>query len=123
MKLQPTSTTYTAPAEILASDHYQVIPGGVTIDASSVASGTYAGKVLPAGTPMAEISGSGLYGPYASGATDGRQVFVGLLFYEVDLSAGNDTGSILIHAIVKEAALPEAPTATTKSENGAIRYV
>lgn len=123
MKLQPTTTSYTAPAEFLATDHYQVIPGGVTIDASTVASGTYAGNVLPAGTPMGEISGSGLYGPYATGATDGRQVFKGYLFYECDLSAGDDSGSIVIQAVVQEAALPEAVTATIKSANGAISYV
>lgn len=122
-KLQPVTTSYNAPGEFLATDDYQLIPGGVTVDSGTVTSAGDGSKVLKSGELMGKITATGKFGPYASGAGDGREVFVGHLFYEVDVTGGDELASIMITGVVKEAALPTAPTSTTKGHNPAIRYV
>jgi hypothetical protein len=122
-KIQPKTTSYEAPGEFLATDDYQLIPGGVTVDSGTVTSAGDGSKVLKSGELMGKVTASGKFGPYDSGVSDGREVFVGHLFYEVDVTEGDDLGSVMIVGVVKEAALPTAPTSTTKGHNPAIRYV
>ena len=123
MGLSPKTTQFDSPAEFLASSKYDLIPGGVTLDSDTVASASDGSKKLKAGELMGKITESSKYGKYDSTENDGRETFVGHLMYDVDMKDGDEMVSILISGVVKEAALPTAPTSTTKGHNPAIRYV
>jgi hypothetical protein len=106
MKLQPTTTTYDTPPNFLANQHFVALPEGITIDYTTVPTAEDGSRVVEAGTAIGKITASGLYGPYDDGVSDGREVGVGLTFYESDVTEGNDTNSLVIHGIIKEGALP-----------------
>ncbi len=74
-----------APVEVSAEAHPPRPAAGITVDWATVTAAVAAStlsdrtpvaigdKVLPFGTVLTKITASGKYGPYASGATDGRQ--------------------------------------------------
>ncbi|KPC91577.1 hypothetical protein ADL27_29600, partial [Streptomyces sp. NRRL F-6602] len=60
----------------------------ITLDVSKFTSGTHyvpaTGPLMPynrfkSGLPLGKLTASGLYAPYKSDATDGSQIFAGLL--------------------------------------------
>ena len=112
MPLQPKTTTFEAPKNILASEHFVVLPQGITIDHDTVPSGDDGTYTLLAGTRMGKITSGGKYGPYDSTAKDGREVGKGLLMYDVrvqdplTLVLADGFGSLLIHGFVKTEVLP-----------------
>lgn len=106
MKLQPTITEFTTPPNFLANEHFVALPEGITIDYTTVPTAEDGARVVEAGTAIGKITSGGLFGLYDDGVSDGREVGVGLLLYDVDVTEGNDTGSIVIHGIIKEGALP-----------------
>jgi len=94
-------------------------PGAVasiTLDISTFTAGThYPNGYIPSGTALAKITATGLYGPYAAGASDGRQTPANgafLLFSSV--KAVNSQGTALVkvgaagfqHGFVESARLP-----------------
>ena len=123
MKLQPVTTSITMPVNFLASDHFQVLPEGLTIDASKVTADEDTGKkILLAGTEMAVVTSSGLAAPFDKDAHNGQEVGIGLLMYDIDVTNGNDVCGILVHGLVKTGAIP-TPTAEFKAcVGGAIIY-
>ena len=89
----------------------------ITLDVSTFTQGThYPNGYIPSGTALAKITASGKYGPYDSGATDGRQTVSGtnpcLLFSSVRVV--RDGGSVatqvgaagLVSGFVEAARLP-----------------
>lgn len=127
MNLNPVTTSYAAPTTCLADViHYAVLPGGVTIDKSTVPTGSDGKRTLKAFAKLGKITASGKYGPYDSGASDGRETGKGLLFQVDNLDCTNvdQPVSLLIHGIVKEATLPDgAPSSTFKGHVPQISFV
>jgi hypothetical protein len=127
MNLNPVTTSYAAPTTFLADGaHYAVIPGGVTIDYTTVATGADGTRKMKAGALLGKITGSGKFGPYGSGLSDGRQTCVGMLFQveTFDCTLGDELASVLIHGIVKEACLGDGvPSATAKGHMKGILFV
>ncbi len=54
------------------------------------------GQNLVAGTVLGKITASGKYTAYSDGAADGSQTAVGVLFDNVDASAGDVGGAVII---------------------------
>lgn len=115
MNLNPVTTEYTPPAQILANDHYAVIPGGVTF--------LKAATLIKAGAPVAKVTASGKWVAYDSTKEDGSQVLRGLAMYDIDASAADTLGSVLYHGAVKESILPVELDATAKAMIPQIYFV
>lgn len=66
-------------------------------------------SVLPGGTVMGKRAGGGSahlkYGPYDNNASDGTQTAVGILYYEVDPTAGDVLGSLMVRGDVRSGSL------------------
>lgn len=87
----------------------------ITLDISTFA-GLYPNGYIPSGTALAKITATGLYGPYDSTASDGRQTPAAgstyLLFSSVKALAPNGTplskvgAAGFIHGFVDPARLP-----------------
>lgn len=102
----------------LRSDHG--ISSGLvrTLDVSKFTSGTHYDantKVLKSGIALAKITASGLFGPYDTTASDGRQTTLdSFLLFEEPLLLDNGTTStrvavaVIRHAIIVPANLPIA---------------
>jgi hypothetical protein len=82
----------------------------VTLDVSTFTAGThYPNGYIPSGTVLGKITATGKYGPYDSGAADGRQTAAGLLFSSVKVPASTSTpvgGALFVHGFVDPARLP-----------------
>jgi hypothetical protein len=91
---------------------------GVTVDTSLFPAGAKANGYVKSGTVLGRVTATGLYGPYDSAATDGRQVPTGLLFQSIDTSHGDSKFGTaqLVHGFVFGAKLPGgAPSAAVKT--------
>ncbi|WP_086732647.1 head decoration protein [Streptomyces glaucescens] len=97
MDIQPTTTetTVTADRRWLLSTYGTETNKTITLDLSQFTSGTnYTAaanglpNLIPSGTPLGKVTASGLYGPYDSAASDGTQVFAGLLETETAFNTG-----------------------------------
>ncbi|MDL5159412.1 head decoration protein [Actinomycetospora termitidis] len=92
--------------DFLASERYTVKQGGITIDPATVSANSDGKKVVKGGTVMGKITATGKYGPYASGASDGRQAAVGVLFAgDIRVDGGDTVAGLMIQGSVKEARL------------------
>ena len=74
----PSRGFYRETFDIGLKKYFRYVSGGeksdsVVIDAATVAADAAGNKVLKAGSLLVKITASGAYGPYAAGATDGRQ--------------------------------------------------
>ena len=88
----------------------------ITLDISTFTAGThYPNGYIPSGTALAKITASGLYGPYDSTASDGRQTPANgayLLFSSVKAINGNGVALAkvgaagVVHAFVDPNRLP-----------------
>lgn len=126
MDIQPITTTETVTADRpwLLSLHGSNMNKTVTLDLSKFTSGTHytpAANGLPnrlkSGLPLAKITASGLYAPYASGATDGTEIFAGLLDTESAFNTGSTKigAAMRVHGDVLTAKLPVAFTVPAAS--------
>lgn len=106
MDIQPTTTetTVTADRRWLLSTFGTETNKTITLDLAQFAAGTTytaAANGLPnlikSGLPLGKVTASGLYGPYDSAATDGTQVFAGLLEFDT----GFNTGSTRVGAALR----------------------
>jgi len=100
-----------------------------TLDVTKFTAGTHydaTTKVIPSGVVLAKITASGLYGPYDSGASDGRQLAIdSILLDAVPLllpnggTSSTTAAAAIRHGIVKPARLPvtahQSITASTAS--------
>jgi hypothetical protein len=66
-------------------------------------------SVLSGGTVMGKFAGGGSahlkHGAYANGNSDGTQTAVGILYYEVDPTAGDVLGSLMVRGDVRSGSL------------------
>ncbi|MFI1100273.1 head decoration protein [Streptomyces melanogenes] len=119
MTLQPitTSTSYTADRAWLASRHGTDSTETITLDVSKLTAGTHYvvsattdqpySRVL-SGVPVGRVTASGLYGAFDPAATDGRQIFAGLVFAEALFAptATKIPAALLWHGVVVAAKVP-----------------
>ena len=94
----------------LASAHGTTATRTVTLDVSTFTAGThFPDGYIPSGVVLAQITSSGLFGPYDDDAVDGREVAVGHLFNSTKVEDGGaDVGAPLLeHGFVLEDNLPE----------------
>lgn len=82
----------------------------ITLDVSTFTAAThYPNSYIPSGVVLGKITASGKYGPFESGATDGRQTAVGHLFSSVKPAVNTATpigGALFLHGFVDPARLP-----------------
>lgn len=85
----------------------------ITLDFSKFVQAThYPNGYIPSGTVLARVTATGLYGPYDSTASDGREVVtgdrLGILFGSIPVRPGSTKagGAIVVHAAVDAAKLP-----------------
>jgi len=100
---------------ILASEHFQFVHGGATLDASVIGN-----KTLPVGTAIMRNTTSGFYEEYAdaTGAIPTGYDSFSILNVDVDVDGTNDVvvGEVLIRGSVYEAKLEDNVTAAFKTE-------
>ena len=117
--LKRTTTTVTGKASFLASEHFVVKRGGITLDASLVTADGNGDKILKAGTFVAKVTATGKYGIHAAGATDGRQTpgvdDSGYLLEEANLRDGDVVTGLLIHGSVLAARVNPTLTSTIRT--------
>lgn len=85
----------------------------VTVDPTLFVAAThYPNGFIPSGTVLSRVTATGLYGPYDSTATDGRQLTtqgrIGILFSSLSIRPGATKvgGAILVHGFVDSTKLP-----------------
>lgn len=116
MDLSVRSTSYGVEKRGWLQGTHGTEPGAnpnITLDLSTFVAGThYPNGYIPSGTVVCKITASGLYGPYDSGASDGRQTPAAgscyLLFNSESVVAGQ-TRAInagFAHGFVEAARLP-----------------
>ncbi|MDX3766381.1 MULTISPECIES: head decoration protein [unclassified Streptomyces] len=134
--LQPVTTTQTLTADRswLASLHGTDQTDSITLDVSTFAAGTHffasTDSTVPysrflSGVPVGKITASGLYGLYATGATDGRQNLAGFVFAEVLFNPTQTKvpAALLWHGSVRTAKLPVVVAPVVPSATCQIRFV
>ncbi|MFE7475226.1 head decoration protein [Streptomyces sp. NPDC057575] len=132
MDLQPMTTTETVTADRrwLRNLHGSGMNATITLDVSKFTSGTHylaatattPQAVFKSGLPLGKITASGLYAPYASGATDGTEILAGLLATDTHFNPAVTKvgGALLVHGDVETAKLPVAltvPAAASRTDN------
>lgn len=94
----------------LGSAHGTDAARPITLDTSAFTAGThYPNGYFPSGLVLGKITATGLYAPYADGASDGTQTAVGFLFTAVKAPSVNTIdvqGALLWHGAVIKANLP-----------------
>ena len=81
----------------------------IILDLSTFTAGThYPNGHIPSGCVLGKITASGLYGPYDSGASDGRQTAAGLLFDTETVTTGQTraVNALYVHGFVDPTRLP-----------------
>lgn len=121
-KLKRTDLAVSGGPNFLASEKYTAKRSGITIAASTVTADAAGDKIVKAGTFLAEITSGpeiGKYGPYATGATDGRQApgrdKSGYGFESVNLRDGDVICGLIIHGSVLAARVIPAPDSTIRT--------
>lgn len=81
----------------------------ITLDLTLFTAGThYPNGYIPSGIVLGKVTATGLYGPYDSGASDGRQTAAGLLFDSETVNTGQTKAgnALFVHGFVDPARLP-----------------
>lgn len=104
-----TSTAYQVEKRSWLLSSHGTDPGttpSVTLDLTTFTEAThYPNGYVMSGIILGKITASGLYGPYASGAVDGRQTAAGILFGSLKVPSDTSVriaGAMLIHGFVSE---------------------
>lgn len=113
------TTDFRSGVNILASEHFQFIEGGATLDAEK-----FGAVYIPVGTPIARNTTTGFFEPY----TDDAEGFDELSLLNVDMNcdgrANIVVGEVLIRGSVYDAKLPATVTEAFKAATSPqIRYV
>lgn len=116
-------TEFRGGKNILASENFQFIEGGATLDAS-VFGNTY----VEVGTPIARDTTTGKFVPYEDGSEGALQTGVdefSILNIDVDMDGTNDAivGEVVVRGSVYADKLPNSVTDAFKEANDNIRYV
>ena len=122
MNLNPRTETFGQEDQTwLGSAHGTSSGRPVTLDISAFTEAThYPDGYVPSGTPIAEISASGLYAPYDDtdpDPADGTGVLAGFTLTSVSVDGTDDVQAVLFeHGRVIEANLPIAIDAAAKAD-------
>jgi hypothetical protein len=117
MRLQPSQKfEVQGEYEILASyDVIREVVNGVTIDSTTVTADGNGKKIVLKGMPLGKLA-NGKYGPYESGAADGRQNPTVILKQTVDVTEGDHVvGGYEMAKVITER-IPVAVDATLKGK-------
>ncbi len=95
----------------LGSQHGTESNRSITLDVAAFTAATHYppdGYIPPSGTVLAEITASGLFGPYDPDAEDGRDTAAGHLFNSIKVATGATRlgAPLLDHGAVVESKLP-----------------
>ncbi|MFE2747321.1 head decoration protein [Streptomyces scopuliridis] len=129
MNLNQTTETFGSDDQSwLGSEHGTQATETIVLDTSTFTPAThYPDGFFKSGIPLGMITSGGKYGPYAAGASDGRETLVGFLYAAVGAPTVNTVdpaGALFTHGKVREARLPVAVDAAGKTDlAGAIRFV
>ncbi|WP_405674890.1 head decoration protein [Streptomyces sp. NBC_01511] len=112
----------------LGSEHGTQATETIVLDTSTFTPAThYPDGFFKSGIPLGMITSGGKYGPYAAGASDGRETLVGFLYAAVPAPAVNTldpAAALFTHGKVRESRLPVAVDAAGKVDvAGTIRFV
>lgn len=113
----------------LGSAHGTDSARSITLDTSAFTAAThYPDGFFPSGTPLGEITATGLYGPWTDAAVDGTGVLAGFLLTPVRAPLDNAVdvqGALLDHGRVVTDNLPIAvtPSAVAADVAGRIIFV
>ncbi len=122
--LKTSATEFKGGINILASEHFQFIEAGATLDAAKIGN-----KYLPVGTPIARNTTTGKFEDYKEttpGTLEPGFDEFGLLNIDVEVDGVHDVivGEVLIRGSVYDAKLPETVTDAFKNATRPlIRYV
>lgn len=116
--------TFGAMPEFLASEHYMVKSGAVTLDAAAVTADGDGNKIVRAGQPLYRQASTGKYRPAPAGGASGDDlVCKGLLFAgDLNLRYGDVAAGLLIHGSVKEARCPTISSQVKTDVKGQIIF-
>jgi hypothetical protein len=85
----------------------------VTLDISKFTAGThYPNGYIPSGIVITKVTATGLWGPYDTAATDGREITtvgrIGLLFGSLPVNTGATKigGAVVVHGFVNPTRVP-----------------
>lgn len=112
------TTEFRGGLNILASEHFQFIEGGATLDAAK-----FGAVYVPVGTPIARNTTTGFFEPFS--VTAGFDEF-SLLNIDLNSDGVNNivVGEVLVRGSVYDAKLPETVTEEFKTATSPqIRYV
>lgn len=111
-----TSTTRQAENRSWLLSPHGTEPGtnpSVTIDVAKFIAGThYPNGYVPSGTVLSKVTATGLWGPYDSTVSDGREIVtegrIGILFGSLPINTGSTKvgGATVVHGFVDPAKLP-----------------
>lgn len=62
-------------------------------------------SVLAGGTVMGKVTASGKYGAYNNSGSGGLETAVGVLYYRIDPTAGDELGSLMVRGDVRSGSL------------------
>ena len=103
----------------LGASHGQDMGRSVTFDTSAFTEAThYPDGYLRSGTPVGEITATGLYAPYNAAGADGTETLVGFVLTPVKMTSGGADvgGAVFEHGRVVEANRPIAIDAAGKAD-------
>lgn len=112
------TTEFKSGINILASEHFQFIEGGATLDAAK-----FGAVYIPVGTPIARNVATGFFEPYAEGVGHDEPA---LLNIDVNSDGVSNivVGEVIIRGSVYDAKLPDTVTEAFKTATSPqIRYV
>lgn len=117
------TTEFRGGLNILASEHFQFIEGGGTLDAAK-----FGAVYIPVGTPIARNTTTGFFEPYKDDVDAVPEGFDEFSILNIDMNCDGKTnivvGEVLIRGSVYDAKLPASVTAAFKAATSPqIRYI
>ncbi len=109
ISVQPTETWIAEDRSWLGSRDGTDVTQSITLDTSTFTKAThYPDGYVRSGTVLGRITATNMYGPYESGASDGREVAAGFLYTSTPMvEGGADVGAPLHwRGAIRESRLP-----------------
>lgn len=123
------STTYQVEDRSWLAGTHGTTPGdnpSCSVDFTTFSAEDYPNGYIPSGTIVGRITVSGKVGKYDTGASDGRQTAVGLLFNSVKVPTPTSTpvgNALFVHGFVKPSRLPGGSGSVTDAVKTALPLI
>lgn len=114
--MELTTKSYGAPKDILyILDDYTAIT--VNVSATGVSAGSDGRKIVPAGTVIGGVLADPTQGAVAAagGSGEGAVAAEGVLMHDVDVTAGDALGTMIVRGVLDGTKLPANITANQKA--------